>query len=160
MPLSPCTRSQKKSAAPRKVVQCLLLRSIGPRCLENWTLSVVDGSKKSSRGAPCYTPLGRPRRLLADEQIQKCRGIRRANSDRYVAFSLSSVAFSATTSAMGSRHKSLASGAATTQRKTTTSTRAIRHPRGRSQKQERTGVQRPRAIDAERVARRRPREAA
>ena len=40
----------------------------------------------------------------------------------------------------------------------------MRHPRGRSQKQERTGVQRPRAIDAERVARRRrrrcPREAA
>ena len=71
MPLSPCTRTQKKSAAPRKVVQCPLLRSIGPRCLKNWTLSVVDGSKKSSRGASCYTPLGRPRRLLCDEQIQK-----------------------------------------------------------------------------------------
>ena len=71
MPLSPCTRTQKKSAAPRKVVQCPFSRSIGPRCLKNWTLSVVDGSKKSSRGAPCHTPLGRPRRLLCDDQIQK-----------------------------------------------------------------------------------------
>ena len=102
-------------------------------------------------------PLAEKRDFSLMSKYKKCRGIRRANSDRYVAFSLSSVAFSATTSAMGSRHKSLASGAATTQRKTTTSTRAIRHPRGRSQKQERTGVQRPRAIDAERVARRRRR---
>ena len=84
MPLSPCTRTQKKSAAPRKVVQCPFLRSIGPRCLKNWTLSVVDGSKKSARGASCHTPLGRPRRLLCDEQIQK---MQRNSPSSYDAFS-------------------------------------------------------------------------
>ena len=86
MPLSPCTRTQKKSAAPRKVVQCPLLRSIGPRCLKNWTLSVVDGSKNRREELRATHPLAGLGDFshLCDEQIQK---MQRNSPSSYDAFS-------------------------------------------------------------------------